>query len=258
VVLDLGSAEGSFDEALFPDLACIRVDLEPRPGQSKHFVQADVARLPFRAQIADAVICNHSLEHFTALELSVQEIGRVIKPTGALFVSIPDCSTITDRLYRWLARGGGHVNQVDDPSGLIRTIESATDLPHCATRLLCTSLSFLNSRNPRAHVTNGLSNLGNTEPALALITWLMRKLDKIFGTRTGVYGWAFYFGQVKEPIDARVWSNLCVRCGSAHSSEYLRTTNRVLGAVLRRYVCPTCGAINLFTEDEPAPVTTGS
>ena len=41
------------------------------------------------------------------------------------------------------------------------------------------------------------------------------------GTRTGIYGWAFYFGNFTEPIDTTPWPNVCIRCGSGMSVELL-------------------------------------
>src|SRR5512138_501688 len=108
--LDRGCRDG-IHESEPAGAVIVRVDLE-RQGQlpGTHFVQADAARLPFRAGSFRRVSCNHSLEHFAELDQSLREIGRITKPGGSLFVSVPDCRTITDRVYRWLARGGGHVN----------------------------------------------------------------------------------------------------------------------------------------------------
>src|SRR5512138_2486018 len=109
-VLDLGCRDSGPDSAP-PDSLVVRVDLETRakmPGT--FFVQADAARLPFRDRAFRRVFCNHSLEHFADLGRSLDEIGRVIQAAGSLVVSVPDCRSFTDRAYRWLARGGGHVN----------------------------------------------------------------------------------------------------------------------------------------------------
>src|SRR4051794_28600228 len=88
-VLDLGSAEGSFTTQR-KDLVVVRLDLEPRAGLGSNFVAADAAALPLPSQSFELVIANHSLEHFSNLEAALQEIGRVLKPGGGLFVSVPD------------------------------------------------------------------------------------------------------------------------------------------------------------------------
>ena len=145
-VLDLGSGAGSFDSSAGKYVA-IRADLDRPSIPAGNLTQADAARLPFPDHAFDAVISNHSLEHFHDLAGSLSEIGRVLKPTGALYIAVPDASSFCDRLYRWLARGGGHLNAFTSARQLEATIESATHRPHVATRTLLTSLSYLNRKN---------------------------------------------------------------------------------------------------------------
>jgi SAM-dependent methyltransferase len=249
-VLDLGSGPGSFPSSIGPFTA-IRVDLDYPFGPAPNFAQADAVHLPFADRAFDAVISNHSLEHFRDLRGALAEIGRVLKPTGALYVAVPDASTFCDRLYRWLARGGGHVNPFTSAPELAATIEHATHLRHVDTRTLFTSLSYLHRKNrrvcgPRRHLLAG----GGTEISLHLFTCFARLSDRLFGTRLSVYGWALYFGSFAVPVDTDTWSNVCIRCGSGAQSEWLRHLN----VVRRRYLfpvypCPNCGTTNLFSED---------
>ena len=88
----------------------VRVDLDRQAPAPPNLVQADAARMPFPDHCFDLIISNHSLEHFGDLAGSLREIGRVVRPNGALYVAVPDATTLSDRFYRWLARGGGHVN----------------------------------------------------------------------------------------------------------------------------------------------------
>ena len=248
-VLDLGSAGGSFTNADRPDIVVVRLDLEVQTGVDANFIVGNAAALPLRSNCLDLVIANHSLEHFSDLAGSLQEIGRVLKPTGGLLVSVPDSSTITDRIYRWLARGGGHVNPFVSSKMLAGMLTSATQLKLNGIRTLCTSLSFLNSRNRRARAPMRLYLLGGgSEFSLLLLTFGFRIADRFFKTRLSVYGWAFYLGRVlpNAPI-SEVWTNVCVRCGAGHSSPALLQDGRFLG--LRRYQCPSCNAMNLFTDD---------
>jgi SAM-dependent methyltransferase len=249
-VLDIGSGPGSFPSGLGPFIA-IRADLEHPSGRAPNFAQADAACLPFPDRAFDAVISNHSLEHFADLNGALAEIGRVLKPTGALYIAVPDASTFSDRLYRWLARGGGHVNPFTSARELSGTIQRATHLRHLNTRTLCTSLCYLNRRNrpicgPRRLLLAG----GGTELSLHLFTYFARLTDRLFATRLGVYGWALYFGTVAVPVDPGAWTNVCIRCGSGASSEWLQELNLVRSRfLLRTYRCPNCGTTNLFSED---------
>jgi len=108
-VLDIGSRTGSFS---ISGLACttVCVDAEVPSSHPSLFVTARAEALPFRDGQFAAIISNHSLEHFERLEESLHEIGRVVARNGFLYVAVPDSSTVTDRIYRWLAHGGGHVN----------------------------------------------------------------------------------------------------------------------------------------------------
>ncbi len=249
VVIDLGCHLGSFDVAVTKAMV-VQIDLSVPPANRSNFVTADAARMPIADGSVDLVVANHSLEHFHELEFALREIGRVVKGGGALFVSVPDASTVTDKLYRWLGRGGGHVNQFYDPQGFAQLVESATGLKHFATRTLHSGLSFLNRKNS-AHMPWRLIALGGgAEWMLQAVTFLFRKLDQALGTRFSVYGWAFYFGQ-PVPLQGPPWTNVCVRCGSASSAEWLEACCRVRRKLgLKYYDCPHCQTFNFFTPDK--------
>ena len=249
IVLDLGCASGSFaveDSSHF----VVRIDLE-RPPAASNFVQADAVKLPFRSAAFDLIVSNHSLEHFENLAGALAEIRRVVKPGGALYVAVPDANTISDRLYRWLARGGGHVNAFTSAAELAERIERDTGLKHVATRTLCTSLSCFHRANRRARAPRRLWLLGGgTGLSLLLLSFAFRICDRWFGTRASIYGWALYFGSVKTEIDCRAWTNVCIRCGAGHPSQWLRTCEAVRRVwLVDVYRCPACGTLNLFTDD---------
>ena len=249
-VLDLGCAGGSFD-AGDSTFNVIRIDLERGDRELPNFVQSDAAHLPFPADSFDAVISNHSLEHFENLAECLAEIGRVVKRDGALYVAVPDGTTISDRLYRWLASGGGHVNFFSSDRELAQTIEHAIGLKHVATRTLCASLSCLNRRNRRTRAPRRLWLIGGGTPAsLLFLTYFFRLADRFLDTRLSIYGWALYFGNVETPVDCRTWTNVCIRCGSGHASDWLRQQDMVRRRlIVSTYCCPNCGSTNLFTED---------
>lgn len=253
--LDVGSARESYTYAAFR-ATTIRLDIEPPTGcKVDLFVQADAARMPFPAGLFDAVVCCHSLEHIKELKLALCEIGRVLKPGGSLFVSVPDASALTDRIFRFMAGpGGGHVNLFNTRREVAELVEKHTGLEHVATRILCTSLAFLHRQN-RAQPVPRLKSylfLRGWERYLVLLNAMFRLLDRYLGTRMSVYGWALYFGSVNQPIDTTPWTNVCVCCGQGHPSSWLLK----IGAVRRRwanskqYACPDCGTINYFFPDE--------
>jgi hypothetical protein len=247
-VLDLGCASGSFHQS---DTAAtvFRADLSMQT--IPRFVCSDARTLPFRDQSFNAVILNHSLEHFDNPATVLSEIRRVLRNPAFLYVAVPDATTLTDRVYRWLGRGGGHVNQFSDASALVELIVRQTALPHIGTRLLFTSFSFLNRHNWKTKAPLRVYLLGGgSERVLRLATIIFRGIDKSAGSRASVYGWACCFGPPIE-FDTRLFSNVCVRCGSGHSSEGLLQSGQVRrGALgLRLFRCPTCSVENYFTED---------
>ncbi|HEY6344451.1 MAG TPA: class I SAM-dependent methyltransferase [Bryobacteraceae bacterium] len=250
-VLDLGSARGSFRPGATAATVIaldreIGRELGVQRGNGPPFVCADAAHLPFGARTFKAIVANHSLEHFEDLSAALAEIARVIRPEGVLFVAVPDASTLTDKLYRWLGRGGGHVNAFTSAEKLAPRIEQATGLAHAATLTLYSSLAFLNRRNAPRPVPRKLLFLGGgAEWALFLYVLFSRRIDEWFGFRTSVYGWALYFGALREPIETRDWRNVCIRCGSGFPAPLLRP-RRVFG--IRVYRCPACRAPNPFFE----------
>jgi SAM-dependent methyltransferase len=236
-VLDLGARSGSFETSR-RDVHVVRLDLEiqTRRGLGS-YVAGDAARMPFAANTFDLVISNHSLEHFVELEATVREIGRVARGDGALFVAVPDAGTLADRIYRWLGRGGGHVNAFRSPGQVIELVERLTGLNHRGTRVLISSFSFLNGRNISGQRQKKLALFGfGSERFVAVLAWLLRVLDRMLGTRLSHYGWSFYFGNA-EPAAAETWVNVCVRCGSGHPAKSLPGT--------LAYRCPSCGGWNL-------------
>ena len=244
-VLDLGSKQGSFPREATP-ATVVRFDRErPREPVVDLFVQGDASALPFPDHCFDAIVSNHSLEHLDDLAASLCEIGRVIRPHGSLFVSVPDASTISDKLYRWVLRGGGHVNAFTSPGELAGRIERATGLPHAATRTLYSSFLFLNRRYWPRRLKRLICLGAGYEWTLFLYVWASRRLDRWLGLRTGVYGWAFYFGSGPGNIETAACVNVCIRCGCGVPSRLL--TPRFRG--IRVYRCAQCGATNPFTKD---------
>src|ERR1700683_1126670 len=130
-ILDLACGPGSF---LAGKALTVRPDVARRQDRlSGEYVEADASRLPFRSGSFHAVICNHGLEHFDNLPDSIAEIGRVVRRDGCLYVAVPDASTLSDRLYRWIFHGGGHVNPFRSAPELARIISESTGLPWVTT-----------------------------------------------------------------------------------------------------------------------------
>src|SRR5579871_4867054 len=138
-ILDLGALNGSFSLECVPRCLVARIDREWPLRGCGNFVQGDAARLPFPDRAFDVVIASHSLEHIDPLDAALQEIGRVIRPGGSMYVAVPDASTLSDRLFRWLNNGGGHVNPFCSAGELARKLTRVSGLPLTAMRPLYSS-----------------------------------------------------------------------------------------------------------------------
>lgn len=245
-VLDLGCQAGSFPAP--PGLRVVRLDRDRiATRDASTGGQADAAHLPFAAASFDAVISNHSLEHFDELQAVLHEVRRVLRPPGALYVAVPDATTLTDRLYRWMARGGGHVNAFRSRDEVATLVSEATGLPCVGGRTLFTSLSFLHRRNQPPRTTRKLWLFaGGREWCLRWVNGLLRLADRQLGTRTSVYGWALYFGGTAT-VDAEAWVNVCVGCGSGYPRAELQDSGRVRpGWPWGVFTCPQCGSRSPF------------
>ncbi len=244
-VLDLGSGPAGSFPANHTKATVIRIDSELHNPDLPNLAIADAAALPFPAACFEAAIANHTLEHFANLEGALAELKRVLKPNAMLYVAVPDASTLTDRIYRWLSKGGGHLNPFDDAERFSELVAMKTGRPHAMTRLLYSSFSFLNRCNSPVPRPRRLWLVGGGyEWSLKLTQVFFHAVDRTFGTRLRVYGWAFYFGPVNN-VDRLPLPNMCVRCGSAHATSYLRQLAVAKPGLIGSFRCPQCGAKNL-------------
>jgi SAM-dependent methyltransferase len=250
-VLDLGCRDGSFEAESYPDACVVRLDRELSLSRTRSgFIQADAAHLPFAGGSFDAIVSNHSLEHMDDLAGVLKEMGRVLRRDGGLYVAVPDASTFSDRLYRWIYHGGGHINPFRSAAALRDELARATGLRPVAVRVLCSSFGYLDRRLFQPRPPRRLWLLGNGNPKLiAVLSYAARILDRLARSRMSIYGWAFYFGRIGEHVETTTWTNVCVRCGAAHPAALLKESAVVRGRLWKWYHCPECGAWNLFTKD---------
>jgi len=71
-------------------------------------VVADAARLPFKDNSVDAILCESSFEHFKQAEKVRDEIRRVLKPQGLVYASVPficGFHAAPNDYHRWTKKG---------------------------------------------------------------------------------------------------------------------------------------------------------
>jgi SAM-dependent methyltransferase len=254
-VLDLGCGSGSMP-SLLAGLSVVGIDLNLKELSAARGLAAVCGRsdqLPFAAGSFDLVISHHSLEHFRDATGAIHEIGRVLKPAGRLFVSVPEGASFTDRLYRFLFCGGDHWQRFTLHSAA-GAIETVTGLRLAASQELFTSFIFLAKENflaaPRGRLPGPLprrmrwlSHLPawSFTGARGLLNICTRLADRWFSTSLSRYGWAMAFsrdtaGTMTEPG----LQNVCMFCGAGIPAPRIEIIRGPL------YRCPVCFGWNWY------------
>ena len=105
-VLDAGCGPGSWPYGERADLRLTGFDIKfppgpPTPGPYLTVFRGDLARLPLRDQVFDLTVCHYVLEHVTELAACCDELSRVTRRGGRLYLSMPRAASFDDRLYRF-------------------------------------------------------------------------------------------------------------------------------------------------------------
>jgi SAM-dependent methyltransferase len=254
IILDLGCGNGSFHyEACSGTIIALDTSFSaggPRNASGRvHYLRADSNSIPLADHSVDAVVCHHTLEHFSGYQEALSEIKRVLNPQGWLWVAVPNGNGLDDHLYRWIFSGGGHVNRFTR-EGLIGEVLRTTGLRLLAECALFSGFVYLKkpsatelehyppSARPLAKIPDGLSTFG----ALALNA-VTRIADKVVGSRLSQYGWGFIFSNAELlPPSLPSYFNVCRKCGSGHLYQSV-ATRTVLGIGI--YHCPGCRESNV-------------
>jgi SAM-dependent methyltransferase len=243
IAVDLGCGAGSFD---YLSYRCRIVGIDAsldnsvlrRSGNRIDYVKSVSDEIPLAPQSVDAVICNHTLEHFTNYAKALQEIRRILKPDGYIWISVPNGFGFDDLLYRVLFTGGGHVNRFSFQS-MVDAVEKNTGLPLLQSSLLFSSFTYLTKFNHRYSVF--VLNAGT------------RIIDKLLGTRSSLYGWGFVFGRDGSALTPLYsYFNVCCACGAGDPFDRLNASANVRRRFgFRFFNCLHCGAANVLMTPPP-------
>jgi SAM-dependent methyltransferase len=259
LVLDLGCGGGSFQYSAYKcRIVGVDVHLDENGMYTQDgrisYLQADSHALPLERNSVDFAVCNHSLEHIARLRETLAELGRVLKPTGFLWISVPNGFAFDDGLYRFLYAGGGHVNRFTF-SGLKDEVESITGLRLLQSNVLTSS--FIYCKLPPASAwpylprrLKVLQRLGLLGPfSRTQLNVLSRFLDRLLDSRFSQYGWGFLFGTTDRGNHSSLPSyfNVCASCGAGHAARTL-WPGAFKRWTLSFYRCPRCNERNLLFE----------
>lgn len=129
-VLDVGAGTGVMSEFAYgcrDELKYVAVD--PAEGMLKfapEFLQTHVAAaeaLPFEESSFDAVIMGESLHHLSSPELAFEEVTRVLKRDGQLFIYDFDVSTFLGKSICYVEKALGEPGNFYEPNELKKMLE---------------------------------------------------------------------------------------------------------------------------------------
>ena len=224
--------------------------LKPASGEGpSHRVAGRSDRIPFPNGTFDLIVCHHSLEHLTALSESLAEMKRLLKPTGKLYIAVPNGYGLCDAVYRFTFQGGGHVNRFARQQ-LVALIESVIGLRLVWWQKLYSSFIYLH----RLRELHGAPDLPRRLRLLRRFPRIVsavqrslyrgtRLLDRILHTDLAVYGWAFYLiHDGGSPAEGPAYVNVCLYCGSGNDAKSVERPSR------STYRCEACNRINPFVK----------
>jgi SAM-dependent methyltransferase len=250
-VLDAGCGPGSWPYALRPDLDITGFDIKFPPGPPARtklvrVARADLAYLPFRDGLFDLTVCHYVLEHVTELEACCDELVRVTRPGGMLYLSVPRAAAFDDRLYRF---AGYFAKYALMKFKKRLEHQQRFDLPGLLSRFRRRGMTV----ESHAFVPAGFSwmNDPRTKPLQGAFTDALATLHRAGGpdladaanfvltfTRTGEHLDGEAARDTRMPGGRRV-THVCRQCGEhavVEASAPLPT----------RWTCPWCGEANPF------------
>jgi len=240
-VLDAGCGPGSWPYADRGDLDITGFDIKfppgPPPRSSRVRVfRGDLARLPLRAGAFDLTVCHYVLEHVTELDACCDELARVTKPGGTLYLAVPRAAAFDDRLYRFAGYFAKFV-----------LLKFRKRLEHQQRFDLQGVLDRFHRRGftlaAHAFVPAGFSwmNDPRTKPLQGLFTWKLAKLHRWFGLDLAKdANFVLAFVKTGTPAAAP---------GAARSRDALPGRRRVT------HVCRDCGEHAIVDAARPWPAS---
>jgi SAM-dependent methyltransferase len=239
--IDLGCGNGSFRYASYKcRIVGIDMTLDSphlfRDPSRVTYVRADSGEIPIASKSIDAVVSNHTMEHFANYRRVLMEVDRVLNDKGILWIAVPNGFSLDDALYRMVYSGGGHVNRFTK-SSLIDSVHELTRFRLKQEVDLFSSFIYLHHLRqlPPELKTVGLMGLNG----------LTRITDKALGSRLSQYGWGFVFAgeHITLPPIHTAYFNVCSKCGSGSPSATIRAKTFFGVGIFR---CPHCGQKNCY------------
>ncbi|MBI3540515.1 MAG: methyltransferase domain-containing protein, partial [Candidatus Eisenbacteria bacterium] len=248
-VVDAGCGPGSWNYADRPALAITGFDIKFPPGpppRAAHVgvVRADLARTPLEDGAFDLTICHYVLEHVTELRACRDELARITRPGGTLYVAVPRAAAFDDRLYRFagyfakvaLMKFGKRIeHQQRFDLAMLKALFAERGLTLEALARVPAGFSWMN--DPRTKPLQG--------PFTDAVAWLHRvsgidlaaDANFVMTFRKATAGAAAGMAAGAAPPRIRRVTHVCRECGE-HSVLAPPTPSPA------RWICPWCGKPN--------------
>ena len=93
-----------------------------RLNEKVHLFQGDAQNLPCKDQAFTHIICSEVLEHLLDPSAALREMARIVKPQGAVVISVPNESMINQikgilirfGIFEWLFRRRGNYHEMSE------------------------------------------------------------------------------------------------------------------------------------------------
>jgi SAM-dependent methyltransferase len=105
-ILDVGCGDGQFTKMVGAACACknvVGIDISKKLVAGANSLVAAVQAscetiLPFKNEIFDSVLCSELIEHLIDPDFLLDEVSRVLKPRGMLFLTTPNLASWINRI----------------------------------------------------------------------------------------------------------------------------------------------------------------
>jgi len=121
ILIDVGCGSGLLT-FYFTDVArYVGLDIVRHPqhaglkGEKKLFLQSDAQHIPIMKGAADRIVCLDSFEHYPDQNLAAREFYRILKPGGALFLSVPTYANVAGLVKKVLEKNGHYAQNTWAP-----------------------------------------------------------------------------------------------------------------------------------------------
>jgi ubiquinone/menaquinone biosynthesis C-methylase UbiE len=121
IFVDVGCGTGMMSSFITPEKFYMGLDVVRNPmlaemlDECHYFAQADAQYIPLKQESVNTVICVDSFEHYFDPYQAAAEFYRILKPDGALFLSVPNYANMAGIVKKMMEKWGGYAQDTWAP-----------------------------------------------------------------------------------------------------------------------------------------------